>query len=156
MVTNGHQPAEEAGWDAALLDQWRAEAGYAGVHYLEVLPGKPKLAFDLTGLMDLVLQGRLPNSMFARAQQTARDSEAYQETRPQLSAEEQDRRFWQLHEETRAWHDDLVAATWVSPPNPPWCKLGDLPPAGRPRGSFCLHDIQPPARLRMLRKAWPH
>src|SRR5262249_41100186 len=120
MHANGHQPGAEPGWDAALLDEWREEAGYAGVHYLGVLPGKPKLAFDLTGLSDLVIQGRLPNTMFARAQQTARASEEFQDARPQLSPEEQDRRFWALHEETRTWHDDLIAATWVSPPNPPW------------------------------------
>src|SRR5215475_3914846 len=150
MVTNGHQPAEEAGWDAALLDAWREEVGYAGVHFLEVLPGKPKRACDLTGLTVLILQGRLPNAMFARAQETARDSDRFQEERPTLPPDEADRRFWALHDEMRAWHYDLIAATWVSPPNPPWCRLADLPPAGRPRGCFCLDDIQPPARQRML------
>jgi hypothetical protein len=168
MVTNGHQPGEEPGWDAALLDAWRTEALRAGVHYLEVLPGKPRLAFDLSGASQLIVQGRMANPLLRRGQELMEAQRHEAEESAGLDVNEAERRFWEMHDRVREWQDAVISCAWVSPPNPPWCRLYDLPPgapggagaageprhalqpAERPAGAFCLDDIQPPARRRML------
>lgn len=141
----------DAGWDDAVLAAWRQEAGYAGLIYIELLPGKPKLAFDLSGAVQLITEGRLPNWLLYRGKELlVAEASIYEAATADDPADTTQARFWEHHQEVMRWQDEVIACAWASPPNPPWCRFADLPAGGRPPGQFCLHDIQPPARRRML------
>lgn len=142
-------------WSDADIEACHDATGRLGLQWLQIIPDKPPICLDLTGIAQLVMDGKVGNAILTRMAELAAVEDA-EVDREEADAEADpgagsppDARFWERAQEVQAWQDDVLAAVVVYPP---YCRKADLPLTGRPPGALCWHNFTQEQRLQIV--AW--